>query len=156
MAPWLIVLIAAIILVICWFWYDSLSWNQSAVPVGIVAGIVIVVGGFALWSDYDQVEERTILVEGKDRGGEDGSYRVYTDGDTLAVKDVYFDNEFRRGNSADVFGDIPVCHRLVVKTRGWEFGLFLSLMPNIVEIVEDLGLDEDCAAERGLTVPADS
>lgn len=124
------------------WWFRDLNARLIG-PQTIIGAIVLVLGVSILVHDYTQVTTRTIIVEGKDRGGDDGSYRVYTDGDTLAVSDIWFSVNGRRTNSADLFGDIPVCHELVVAVRGWEFGV-MSLMPNIDHIVEDLGPVEGC------------
>lgn len=136
--PFLLIIVLAVILFGCWVWFDS--DEGVAIIVGIVATCLI--GGFLLY-DYTKTETRTIVVESKDRGGDDGSYRVYTDGDTLAVKDIYASFSNFRTDSADLFGDIEVCHRYIVSVRGWEFGLF-SEMPNIDHIIKDLGPVEDC------------
>lgn len=115
---------------------------MSSAPV-FVAIIVAIIGIGVLIFDYTNTEERTIIVEYKDRGGSDGSYRVYTDGPTLAVADIWFSISSRRFDSADLFGDIEVCHSYDVTTRGWEFGP-LSMMPNIDTILEDNGVVEGC------------
>jgi hypothetical protein len=142
--PFLIMLIMVVAVLSCWFWLDS-SYDAGITPL-VVAALVFVLGCGALWHDYAGATTRTVIVEGKDRGGEDGSYRVYTNGDTLAIKDMHMPPFAWRTNSADVYGDIPVCHKLVIEVRGWEFG-FLSLMPNIDNIVEDLGPVEDCVTQ---------
>lgn len=141
--PFLIFIIMIVLLAVCWFWYEESSNYDLFTPPVFVAIIVAGIGIGVLMYDYTKTEQRTIVVEDKDRGGEDGSYRVYTDGDTLAVKDIWFSLNNRRTNSADLYGDIVACHKYVITTRGWELGL-LSMMPNIDTIVEDLGLVEGC------------
>jgi hypothetical protein len=141
--PFLIILIIIVVVAICFYWYINSDYYELVAPPTIIASLVIVFGIGILTYDYSKTEERTILVEHKDRGGEDGSYRVYTDSDTLAVSDIWFSFSNRRTNSADLYGDIEVCHRYEVTTRGWEFGA-LSMMPNIDRIVKDLGMVEGC------------
>lgn len=131
-------LIIAAAIYLAWIYSDR-SWT----PTIIFAVIALVATGF-LWHDRVEVTTRTIVVESKDRGGEDGSYRVYTDGDTLSVKDIYLSLGNFRTNSADLYGDIKPCHRYIVALRGWEFGFLFSEMPNIDHIVKDLGPVDGC------------
>lgn len=139
--PAFVFLIMSVALIGCYMWY--MKSYDSLMPPIVVGVVVLVIGTGILMYDYTKTEARTVLVEGKDRGGDDGSYRVYTDGDTLGVADIWFSLGNRRTNSADMFGDIQACHRYEILVRGWEFGM-LSLMPNIDTIVEDLGPVENC------------
>lgn len=138
--PFLLILLLIGILFGCWWYFED---TDSGAPLLIGVLAVCLIGGFLLY-DYSKVETRTIIVESKDRGGDDGSYRVYTDGDTLAVKDIYMSFSNFRTDSADLFGDIEVCHKYVVAVRGWENGAFWTMMPNIDHIERDLGPVEGC------------
>lgn len=139
MLPLLACILLVIILVVCWVWSGE-SYSYTG-PILVAVISIVLIGGYLVY-DYTQTETRTIVVEGKDRGADDGSYRVYTDGATLSVKDIYL-SAHPRTNTADVFGDIRVCHRYEVTVRGWEFGL-ASAMPNIVSVDKDLGPVEGC------------
>lgn len=110
----------------------------------IVILVAVAVGAVSwLCADYTKVTTSTVVVTGKDRGGSDGSYRIYTDSGTLAVMDIYMSIGNQRFNSADVYGKIIPCHRYLLAVRGWRFGP-TSDMPNIVRIDKDLGRVDGC------------
>jgi len=70
-------------------------------------------------------------VEDKDRGGDNGSYRVYTkDCGVLANGDQWFRG---KTNSADIWNQIEKGKRYNFHVVGWRFELF-SDFPNILEV----------------------
>lgn len=82
---------------------------------------------------FANYNERTITcqVESKDRGGDNGSYRVYTkDCGTLANSDQWFRG---KTESADIWNDIKEGQTHTFQVVGWRFSL-LSDFPNILEV----------------------
>lgn len=75
----------------------------------------------------------TCHVTEKDRGGDNGSYRVYTeDCGTLANRDQWFRG---KTNSADVWNEIKPGQTQRFHVVGWRFELF-SDFPNVLEVVK--------------------
>lgn len=109
-------------------WVDDFDGPISLVLLALVAGISLSVA----WGS-SHYNDRTITchVDDKDRGGRDGSYRVYTtDCGTLANKDSWLRG---KTNSADVWRDIRSGETQTFHVVGWRFGL-LSQFPNILDV----------------------
>jgi len=100
----------------------------------VVAAIVMILGSI-LWSEQfvkKFVNDHTVTctVTGKDRGGNKGSYRVYTSCGTFANRDSVIQG---KTNSADVQGQIPEKGVVTLHVAGARVSLW-SWMPNILEV----------------------
>lgn len=94
----------------------------------IVASVCLLVVFFKyFYNDHTA----TCTITGKDRGGDSGSYRIYTsDCGTLENKDAWFRGKF---DSADVWQQIPNEGSVTVHLTGLRLPLF-SWFPNILEV----------------------
>lgn len=103
---------------------------------GIVAFLyVILFGTVGLSYSYSHYNERTVVVTvtDKDRGGDEGSYRVYTEDDgTFANVDSWWRGKV---DSADVWQQIEPGHTYRFHVVGWRLGL-TSDFPNILDVQE--------------------
>ena len=82
---------------------------------------------------YAHHDERTVTctVTDKDRGGDSGSYRVYTEQcGVLANRDSLWRGKW---DSADMWVEIEPGHTYRFTLVGWRFG-FLSMFPNILDV----------------------
>lgn len=103
---------------------------------GVVAFIIfILLSGGMTWMNYKTAYSNdhwaTCTITGKDRGGDDGSYRVYTsDCGQLANKDSYLRGKF---NSADIWEEIPNEGQVRLRIVGVRIPI-ISQFPNIFEV----------------------
>ncbi len=95
-----------------------------------VAAIIGICGLSYVHAHYDE-RVLTCTVTDKDRGGEDGSYRVYTEEcGQLSNNDSMWRGKF---DSADVWQDIKPGEELDLRVVGWR-SEFFSVFPNILEV----------------------
>lgn len=118
-------------------------WNDHDTPATVVFGgfgflVVVVLWALFLggpyWFAHVNQQTMTCTVTGKDRGSDEGSYRVYVTGpqcpyETLANKDAFWIGKF---NSADFQGQLNLKQTYQLTTVGYRIGFF-SLMPNIID-----------------------
>lgn len=103
--------------------------------VGGFIGIMLAlfVGGGAISYAHAHYDERVLscTITDKDRGGDEGSYRVYTEecGQLSNVDSIW------RGkhDSADVWQDIQPGETVDLRIVGWR-SPFFSVFPNILEV----------------------
>jgi len=129
-----IVIVAVISIVIvaltAWLSYSS-AW-------AIVAAFccLLVFGTMTWWNwstTYKDDHWATCTITGKDRGGDDGSYRIYTsDCGQLANEDSTLRTKF---NSADVWQEIPDKGVVKLRIAGVRWGFF-SQFPNVFDVSE--------------------
>lgn len=115
----------------------SAWYFESGVAASVVAIICILVFGTTTWwnwaTTYRNDRWETCHVTGKDRGGKDGSYRVYTsDCGTLVNEDSTLRRKY---NSADIWQKIPSKGVVELRIAGMRAG-FLSHFPNIFDVRE--------------------
>jgi uncharacterized protein (UPF0179 family) len=107
---------------------------------GGIFGLVVLVGAVlcCCGSEFMQhginEQTRTCTVKEKDRGADDGSYRVYTtDCGVLANSDSLLFNG--KSNSADIQGSLEPGHTYKITTVGVRWSV-ASWFPNIIEATE--------------------
>ena len=107
-----------------------LAYNKAMGVVALLA-CVLVFGGLTWWNwatVYQNDHWATCHVTGKDRGGNQGSYRIYTsDCGQLANEDSTLRAKF---NSADIWQAIPDKGVVQLEIAGMRFG-FMSQFPNV-------------------------
>lgn len=108
---------------------------ESGIMGGIAAIICILTFGGLIWwnwgTTYQNDHWATCTVTGKDRGADDGSYRVYTsDCGQLANEDSLLRNKH---NSADYWQKIPDEGVVELRIVGFRAGFF-SQFPNIFDV----------------------
>lgn len=114
---------------VAWWW----TRDSANVIVTLILGGLIATGTWVdqYFQNFANDRVLTCHVTGKDRGGDNGSYRVYTsDCGTLSNHDSWFRG---KTNSGDVQGQIPDKGFITIHVAGSRFGL-MSWMPNILEV----------------------
>jgi hypothetical protein len=109
--------------------------NDDAVLgfAALVAGLIItsLTFGYNWFGNFHNDHWAVCTVISKDRGGQDGSYRIYTDTcGTLANKDAMLRGKFR---SADMWQQIQPNHIYMLHIAGARVPLF-SHFPNVFEV----------------------
>lgn len=133
---WILLVIVVIISVIIVAFAKWLG-DEDGVGAAIGATLVcLIFGGIFLvsvfFASFYNDHVATCTITDKDRGGDNGSYRVYTsDCGTLENTDAWFRGKF---DSADVWEQIPSSGTVTVHLVGARIPL-LSSFPNILEIV---------------------
>ena len=111
--------------------YDMSGFWTAIVCAAIVTTVGILSSVGVYYSVYHNDHVAVCTITGKDRGGDDGSYRIYTsDCGTLANEDSMFRTKY---NSADIWQQIPSKGRVELRIVGYRNG-FLSQFPNIIEV----------------------
>lgn len=117
-----------------WKWRHQLRrFFRHALPLGALLAVIF--GGFFIHAHVDTSPEASCTVESKDRGGKDGSMRVYTDCGVFSVADMPFGLHF---SSADVYASLEGGTEYAFETRGIRIPL-LSQFPNVIEATETVG-----------------
>lgn len=120
--------LAAGLTIAAFYVFDDVEAAFSVALLSVIAATGITV---AWGSSHYNERVITCHVEDKDRGGDKGSYRVYTtDCGTLANKDSWLRG---KTNSADVWADIHPGQDQRLRVVGWRFGL-LSQFPNVLAV----------------------
>lgn len=127
------VILTVIAIVVC----IAVHRSDDLLPTGgIVAVCAVALIGLGLgnyFASFNNDHVATCYVNSKDRGGEDGSYRIYTENcGVLANQDVILRGKL---NSADVWNEIPDSGYVKLHIAGTRIPL-LSQFPNILEVVE--------------------
>lgn len=135
-AAFVFVVIVIAITVVAWFLLDDLfyeeHWRVTATMAIFVIGILIVGGmtWFNWATTYRNDHWKVCQVTGKDRGGDEGSYRIYTENcGQLSNEDSILRTKFR---SADIWQDIPDKGEVKLRIAGSRIPLF-SHFPNIFD-----------------------
>ena len=129
---WIMIVVLAVLTVVAtWLaqWYmDSTRFTVGALIVCIVASTLLVWGNWM--TTYRNDHWATCHVTGKDRGGDNGSYRIYTsDCGQLANEDSVLRGKF---DSADVWQRVPDKGTVKLRIAGVRFGPF-SQVPNVFD-----------------------
>jgi hypothetical protein len=108
---------------------------ETKMAVAVAVALSIVIGGLLIamnWATtYRNDHWATCHVTDKDRGGDNGSYRIYTsDCGQLANEDSTLRNKY---NSADIWQLIPDKGVVQVRIAGSRAGFF-SQFPNVFEV----------------------
>jgi hypothetical protein len=126
----LLVVSIGIVAGVVWL-FDSKGWAVVA-----ALGCILLFGSVVWWNwatTYRDDHWATCHVTGKDRGGDDGSYRIYTsDCGQLANQDSVLRLKF---DSADVWQQIPNQGPVELRIAGLRFGP-LSQFPNVFDVRE--------------------
>lgn len=123
----LTIIILVIIIVLC-FRSEDAGINVIGAIIGLVTILSI---PYVISDEFYNEHTVTCTVTEKDRGGDDGSYRIYTEEcGVLANEDALFRGKF---NSADTWTEIPDSGTITVRVVGARIP-FLSDFPNILEI----------------------
>ncbi|MEO8691334.1 MAG: hypothetical protein ABI397_00950, partial [Candidatus Saccharimonas sp.] len=108
---------------------DSIRVRSTVIAISVV--IAIGLTGANYLTVYKNDHWATCHVTDKDRGGDSGSYRVYTnDCGQLSVQDSVLRDKY---NSADIWQKIPKEGTIQVRVVGVRIGFF-SQFPNIIDI----------------------
>ncbi len=129
-----IVIVAVISIIIvaatAWLAYDKVWAFVAALCC------LLVFGSLTWWNwatTYQNDHWATCTVTGKDRGGDNGSYRIYTsDCGQLANEDSTLRAKF---NSADIWQMIPNEGIIELRIAGVRWGFF-SQFPNVFDVRE--------------------
>ena len=115
-------------------WAVNNEFQDAAVNAVVAIILVAIVGGFTAWNwatVYKNDRWVTCTVTSKDRGGSEGSYRVYTsDCGQLSNEDSWLRGKF---GSADLWEQIPASGPVRLHVAGIRFRPF-SQFPNIFEV----------------------
>ncbi len=104
---------------------------MSALAAGVVVVITLIIMTIQWVTNFSNDHWATCHVTGKDRGGNDGSYRVYTDDcGVLSNHDTWLRGKV---NSADVWQSIPKEGDVRLHIAGSRVQIF-SKFPNILEV----------------------
>jgi len=123
--------LAIIVVVAIGAWIYTRDGFETLVFTGIGVVVVGCFWSYQYFQNFKNDHVVTCHVTSKDRGGHDGSYRIYTsDCGTLSNRDTWLRG---KTNSADVQGDIPEKGVVTVHVAGARFGL-MSWMPNVLSI----------------------
>lgn len=124
-----VIIVVAIVIRLC------SSDSVPAIAVSILMTIVAVPMLVDIYSgSYHNERVIECTVTGKDRGGDNGSYRVYTeDCGVLENTDAFFRGKF---DSADVWNQIPDEGVVTFHVVGARIPFF-SAFPNILEVIEE-------------------
>lgn len=126
-------ILAVVVVVACLVAYNLLDFGGAGVAV--IALIGVIVSGTIVWGvwgvSYRNEHWATCEVTGKDRGADDGSYRVYTrECDTLGNEDSLFRGKY---NSSNVWQQIEPGHTYRFRIVGSRLPA-LSQFANILEV----------------------
>lgn len=114
------------------------GWLSDEVMFGVIAlvfmlFITFVTSTWNYFTVYHGDHWAVCNVTGKDRGGDDGSYRIYTsDCGQLANEDSLLRAKF---DSADIWQSIPDSGPVELRIAGFRNGFF-SQFPNVFEVRE--------------------
>ena len=118
------------------------DWRLTAFAVVLFVVVIVIVGVVGYFRDYHDEHVATCHVNSKDRGGEDGAYRVYTsDCGVLGNGDSWLRAKF---DSADIWNEIPDSGEVRLRLVGTRFPM-LSWFPNVLEV---LPAEESAASSR--------
>jgi hypothetical protein len=129
----LVIILVIVTVLACLAAYHLLDFGGTGVAVIALIGIIVTsVIGIGVWSvSYRNMHWATCHVTGKDRGGQEGSYRVYTDEcDTLGNEDSMFQGKW---NSSNVWQQIEVGKTYQFRIVGSRIPVF-SQFANILEV----------------------
>ena len=127
----ILLVVLAVVAIAAWLY--TRDGFETLVFTGIAVVVLGCVWTYQYFQNYANDHVVACHVTGKDRGGDNGSYRVYTsDCGTLSNHDTWFRG---KTNSGDVQGQIPDKGFITIHVAGSRFGL-MSWMPNILEVVK--------------------
>jgi hypothetical protein len=107
-----------------------------------LAAVIALIVGITLITSYQSQKHRTVTVCSKEpvSTGDGHEYRIYTDGGTFVMKDIYIGGT--RFNTADAYGKIRPDTTYDLTYKGWRLPLF-STFPNIIEADVHQGNDHE-------------
>ncbi len=138
----IVLLIVAVIAVFVTYAQVKDEWGIVVFVAALFVVIIACVGVVGYLRDYRDEHVATCHVNSKDRGGEDGAYRVYTsDCGVLGNGDSWLRAKF---DSADIWNEIPNSGEVRLRLVGTRFPM-LSWFPNVLEV---LPAEESAASSR--------
>jgi 4-amino-4-deoxy-L-arabinose transferase-like glycosyltransferase len=130
---WVFILVLAVISVVIACGTAYFAYNKAWVLVAAL--LCLLIGGVWIWWNWATIYKNdhwaTCHITDKDRGADNGSYRVYTsDCGQLSNEDSLFRRKF---NTADIWQEIPREGVVKLRIAGSRIPVF-SHFPNIFEV----------------------